>query len=134
MIWVVSLVNDAKPDDAELICSKFAELDQNLGGAKTVTLVSFFVGADKHKVEDYARRFEASNRWRLISLPNGSSSTLVQDWRSAAAGCRRELQAHNVFLLIDQQDEIRGVYDASAPEVVQNILIDAGNLLRDSSK
>jgi hypothetical protein len=134
MIWVVSLVNDANPDDAELICSKFAELDQNLGGAKTVTLVSFFVGADKHKVEDYGRRFEASDRWRFISIPKEGSSTLVQDWSSAGPGCRRELQAHNVFLLIDRQGEIRGVYDASAPEVVQNILIDAGNLLRDSSK
>jgi hypothetical protein len=128
MIWVVGIVDDAKPDDAELFCSKFAELDQNLRGAETVALISFFVAADKNKMEDYARRFEASDRWRFISIPR--SSTLVQEWSYAAAGRRRDLQAQNVFLLIDRQDEIRGVYDVSAPEVVQNILIDAGNLLR----
>jgi hypothetical protein len=130
MIWVAGFVDAAKPGDVELLCSKFAELDQNLRGAKTIALVSFFVGADKRKAEDYARRFEASDRWRFISIPNGGSSTLVQDWSTAGAGCRRELQAQNVFLLIDRQGEIRGVYDASAPEVVQNILIDTGNLLR----
>jgi hypothetical protein len=127
-IWVAGFVDDARPDDAELLCSKFAELDQNLQGAKKVALVSFFVGADKNKVEDYVRRFEASDRWRFISISR--SSTLVQEWNAAGAGCRHDLQAQNVFLLIDRQDEIRGIYNASASEVVQNILIDAGNLLR----
>lgn len=129
-IWVADFVDVAKPAEAELLSSKFAELDQNLRGAKAIRLVSFFIGAEKKRVEDYARRYEASDRWRFISIPNAGSSTLLQDWSSVAAGCRRQLQAQNVFLLIDRQNEIRGVYDAFAPEVVQNILIDTGNLLR----
>jgi len=131
-IWVAGFINNAEAADIEVFCSKCAELDQNLRGTKAITLVSFFVRAEKNRVEDYARRYEASDRWRFVSIP--SSSTLIQDWSSAGAGCRPELQAQNVFLLIDQQGEIRGVYDASAQEVVQNILIDAGNLLRDRSK
>jgi hypothetical protein len=129
-IWVAGLIKNAKPGEAEEFCSKCAELDQNFGGAKAITLISFFVGADKNRVEDYARRYEASDRWRFISISDGDSSTLVQDWSSAAAGCRREMQAQSLFLLIDRQGEIRGVYDASAPELVQSILFDAGNLLR----
>jgi hypothetical protein len=129
-IWVAGLIKNAKPGETEEFCSKCAELDQNFGGAKAITLISFFVGADKNRVEDYARRYEASDRWRFIPVSDGDSSTLVQDWSSAAAGCRREMQAQSLFLLIDRQGEIRGAYDASAPELVQSILFDAGNLLR----
>lgn len=127
-IWVAGLINDAKLGEVEEFCSKCAELDQNFHGAKAITLISFFVGADKNRAGDYARRFEASDQWRFIVIP--SSATFVQDWNSVAAGCRRELQVQNLFLLIDRQGEIRGVYDASAPELVQSILFDAGNLLR----
>jgi hypothetical protein len=129
-IWVAGFVDVAKPADAELLSSKFAELEQDLHGAKVLTLVSFFFGADKDRVDDYARRFEASDRWRLVSIPESNCSTFIQDWNSATAGCRVELQVQNVFALIDRQGQIRGVYDTSAPEVVQKILIDAGNLLR----
>jgi hypothetical protein len=129
-IWVAGLIKNAKPGEAEELCSKCAELDQNFGGAKAITLISFFVGADKNRVEDYARRYEASDRWRFIPISEGGSSTLVQDWSSAGAGCRGEMQGQSLFLLIDQRGEIRGVYDASAPELVQSILFDAGNLLR----
>jgi hypothetical protein len=130
-IWVAGFFDFAKPAEAESLSSKFAELDQNLHGAKAIRLVSFFIGAEKKRVEDYARRYEASHRWRFISVPNGGPSTLLQDWSSAAAGCRRQLPApQNIFLLIDRQNEIRGVYDASVPEVVQKIFVDVGNLLR----
>ena len=129
-IWVAGLIKNAQPGEAEEFCSKCAELDQNFGGAKAITLISFFAGADKNRVEDYARRYEASDRWRLIPISDGDSSTLVQDWSSAAGGCGHEPPAESLFLLIDRQGEIRGVYDASAPELVQSILFDAGNLLR----
>jgi len=129
-IWVAGLIKNGQPGGAEEFCSKCAELDQNFGGAKAITLISFFVGADKNRVEDYARRYEASDRWRFIPISDGESSTLVQDWSSAAVGCRRERQAQSLFLLIDRQGEIRGAYDASAPGLVQSILFDAGNLLR----
>jgi hypothetical protein len=33
-------------------------------------------------------------------------------------------------VLIDRQGAIRGVYDATVPEVVQKIFVDVGNLLR----
>ena len=129
-VWVAGFVDVAKPADAELLNSKFAELDQNLHGAKVVTLVSFFVGTEKSALEDYARRYEASNRWRLVSLPEADSSKLLQAWSSATAECRGDLPPQNLFVLIDQKGAIRGVYDATAPEVVQKIFVDVGNLLR----
>ena len=132
-IWVAGLIKNAKPGDAEEFCSKCAELDQNFGGAKAITLISFFVGADKNRVEDYARRYEASDRWRLVSVSGDISNALVQDWTSATAACRGELRAQDLFVLVDRQGEIRGIYDAAGPEVVQKILTDVGTLWRASA-
>jgi hypothetical protein len=129
-IWVAGFVDVAKPQDVELLCSKFAELDQNFHGAKVLTLVSFLIGAGKDRVEDYSRRFEASDRWQFVSVPEDNSSKLLQEWSAATAGCRGEWQVQNVFVLIGRQGQIRGVYDATAPEVVQKILVDVGSLMR----
>ena len=127
-IWVAGFVDVGKPADAELLSSKFAELDQNVHGAKEAELVSFYVGAEKNAVKDFARRYEASDRWHLV--PVSGQNTLVQDWAAATSRCRDGLREQNIFVLIDREGEIRGVYAAAAPEVVQKILADAGNLLR----
>ena len=129
-IWIAGFVDVANPANVELLNGKFAELDQNLHGTKGVTLVSFFLGAEQNALRDYARRYEASDRWLFVPVGEDRSSTLLQDWTSATAGCRGQTPVQNVFVLIDRQGAIRGVYDASTEEVVQKILTDAGNLLR----
>jgi hypothetical protein len=128
--WIAGFIDVAKPADAELLSSKLAELDQNLHGVKGVTLVSFCVGADRNALSDYARRYEASDRWRFVPVDEDRSSMLLQDWTSATASCRGQTPLENVFVLIDRQGAVRGVYDAFAPEAVQKILVDAGDLLR----
>jgi protein SCO1 len=128
--WIAGFLDVAQPADIELLSSKLAELDQNLHGAKGVTLVSFCVGADQNALSDYARRYEASDRWRFVPVDEDRSSTFFQGWTSATASCRGQTPLQNVFVLIDRQGAVRGVYDASAPEAVQKILVDAGNLLR----
>jgi hypothetical protein len=132
-VWIAGVINNAKPGDAEEFCSKCAELDQNFRGAKAITLISFFVGVDKNLLQDYARRYEASDYWRLVSVQEENRSTFIQDWSSATAQCRREVPVGNVFVLIDRQGEIRGVYDASVSEVIQRILLDVGSLLRSNN-
>jgi cytochrome oxidase Cu insertion factor (SCO1/SenC/PrrC family) len=129
-VWVAGFFDVTKPADAELLNSKFAELDQNLHGAKGLTLVSFCIGAEKRVLEDYAQRYEASDRWRLVPQGRDNGSALIQDWTSATAECRGDLPLPNLFVLIDRRGRIRSVYDTTAPEVVQKIFVDAGNLLR----
>jgi hypothetical protein len=129
-IWIAGFVDVSKPADAELLNSKFAELDQNVHAAKVVSLVSFCIGAEKRVLEDYARRYEASDRWRLVPVGPDNASTLIQDWISATGQCRSDLPPQNRFVLIDRRGTIRRVYDTAAPEVVQKILIDVGSLLR----
>jgi hypothetical protein len=129
IIWVAGFVNFSRPDEAELLFGKFAELDQNFRGVQGLTLVSFFIGAEKNALKDYAQRYEASDHWHLVLIPEGAPR-LVQDWASPTAGCRGRIGVENLFVLIDRQGKIRNVYDATAPETVQKILIDVGNLLR----
>jgi hypothetical protein len=129
-IWLAGFFDVTKPADAELLNSKFAELDQDLHGAKGLTLVSFCIGAEKSVLEDYARRYEASDRWRLVPIPEVDSSKFLQAWSSATDECRGELWPQSLFVLIDGQGAIRSVYDTAAPEVVQKIFVDVGNLLR----
>lgn len=129
-IWLAGFIDIEKPAQAELLSSKFAELDQDLHGSKAVTLVSFCVSAEKKAVEDYAQRYEASDRWHLVSINEPDFSTFLQAWNAATAACRGKLRSQDVFVLIDRQGVIRGVYDAAAPEVVQQILTDTGDLLR----
>ena len=130
VIWVASFLDLSKPSEAELLSSKLAELDQNFRATKALTLVSFFIGAEKRSLAGYGQRYEASDRWRLVSVREDGAATFIRDWTAATAGCRGELQPPNVFVIIDRRGQIRGVYDAAEPEVVQKILTDAGNLLR----
>jgi protein SCO1 len=128
--WIAGFIDVAKPADAELLSSTLAELDQNLHGAKGVTLVLFCVGMDKNALSDYARRYEASDRWRFLSVDEDRSSMVFQDWIPATRSCRGQTPLQNVFVLIDRQGAVRGAYDALAPEAVQKILVDVGDLLR----
>jgi hypothetical protein len=129
-VWVAGFSDVARPAAAELLYSKFAELDQDLLVAKGVTLVSFGIGAEKRVLEDDARLYDASDHWRLVQVGPDQATALIQDWTSATAECRNDLPTHNLLALIDRRGAIRRVYDFSAPEVVQKLLIDIGNLLR----
>jgi hypothetical protein len=129
-IWVAGFLDFGKPVETELLASKFAELDQDLHGTNAVTLVSFCTAAEKQTLADYARRYEASDRWRLVLAGKDAQPVLLPDWASVTASFRGQTPVQSVFVLIDRQGTIRGVYDATAPEVVQQILTAAGDLLR----
>ena len=129
-VWLVDFVNVADQDQGELLTSEFAELDQNSQRSGELALISFSIGAGSGTgVQEYAQRHEASSRWHFLATGE-SITTLVQQWSAATTVCRGKLPLEKAVVLVDQDNEIRGVYDASAPEVVQKILIGVGGLLR----
>ena len=110
--------------------SEFAELDQNSQRSGELALISFSIGAGSGTgVQEYAQRHEASSRWHFLATGE-SINALFQEWLAATTACRGTLPLEKAVVLVDQDNEIRRVYDASAPEVVQKILIDIGGLLR----
>ena len=129
-VCLVDFVNIAGQDQGELVTSEFAELDQNSQRSSGLALISFSIGAGSGTgLQEYAERHEASSRWHFLAT--GESITpLLQEWSAATTECRGTLPLEKAVVLVDQDNEIRAVYDASAPEVVQKILIDVGGLLR----
>ena len=133
--WVADFVQFENPDQGEPLSSKFAELDQNFQRHDGLALVTFVIGdRSDNQLKSYAQRYEATSHWRLVRMPDSSTSAFLRQWASATADCRADLPIDRLFVLIDREGAIRGVYDATAPEVVQKVLLDIGSLLRDRPK
>ena len=134
-IWIANFVRFENPDQGELLSSKFVELDQNFQRNDGLALVSFAIGdSSADQLKSYAQRHEATRYWRLVRSPDSNTTEFLRQWASATADCRADLPIHRLFVLIDRKGAIRGVYDGTAPEVVQKVLIDVGSLLRDRPK
>jgi protein SCO1 len=134
-IWIANFVRFENPDQAELLSSKFAELDQNFQRNDGLALVSFAIGdSSEDQLKSYAQRHEATGYWHLVRRPASSASEFLREWASATANCRADRPIDRLFVLIDREGAIRGLYDGTAPEVVQKVLIDVGSLLRDRPK
>jgi protein SCO1/2 len=128
-VWVVDFVKIGDQEEGELLTSRFAELDQNFRRSDSSALISFSRGAaTATQLQDYAARYEASPHWHFLAGEDITSP--FAEWSTATSGQRGTLPLENAFILVDQKGEIRGVYDATAPEVVQKIFVDVGNLLR----
>ena len=133
--WVADFVRFENPGQGEPLSSKFAELDQNFQRHDGLALVTFVIGdRSDNQLKSYAQRHEATSHWRLVRMPDPSTSAFLRQWASATADCRAELPIDRLFVLIDREGAIRGVYDGTAPEVVQKVLLDIGSLLRDRPK
>ena len=130
-VWVANFVQLADQQEGELLSSKFAELDQNFQRTDELALVSFAVsGRLGTGTQAYAQRHEASFRWHFLDTSNSDTASLLAQWVTATAACRKALLLEKTFVLVDREGEIRGIYDETNPEVVQKILIDVGSLLR----
>ena len=132
-VWVADFIKLSDNQEGELFSSEFAELDQNFQRTNEVTLISFAKGLS-NGLEDYAHRHEASSRWHFLAVSEEDGAALLEQWKARTAQCRGSLPLEKAFVLVDQAGAIRAIYDATAPEVVQKILLDLGTLLRDRTK
>jgi protein SCO1/2 len=115
-----------------------SELNRKLGRtAGAVQLVSFSVVPDYDQpavLAEYAGRSGAdSSRWKFLTGPKDSVDGLVvkgllQPLANDPAGT----PAHSVrFVMVDGSGMLRGFQDGNDPEVVQKLLMDIGDLLRE---
>jgi protein SCO1/2 len=134
-VWLADFIKVADNQEGELLSSEFADLDQNFQSTEELALISFAIVRDTGiGPRDYANRHEASQRWHLLAAREEDSTALFAEWRTATKQCLGTLPLEKAFVLIDKEGVIRRAYDATAPEVVQKILIDVGSLLRDRTK
>jgi protein SCO1/2 len=144
-IWVADFICIGCGGVYPILSSRFAELDRNFAKSDALILVSFVVDPEHSTrtiVEQYARGYEASERWHFLSgdekqiedfvaagLPAGTKIDRGKDGEAADDAGRFGM---TTLVLVDGDGVIRSYYDGVSPEVVARLLTDLGSLLRAS--
>ena len=106
-----------------------------------VHLVSFTVDPEKDTPEvlrGYAEKLHAQpKRWDFLTGPKAAIYDLSRNGFKLAASDSEEdgIPVHSTrMILVDRHGEIRGYYEATAPDAVTKLLADTSHLLREQPK
>jgi protein SCO1/2 len=139
-IWIADFIFTSCPGPCPMISSRMSELQKPLRESD-VHLVSISVDPEKDTPEvlrGYAEKLKAQpGRWDFLT---GSKATIYDLSRNGFKLAADENGGQGVpvhstrFVLVDRHGEIRGYYDALAPDGVTKVLADANHLLREQPK
>lgn len=123
-----------------VMTSRMAELSRKLGKAsRDVQLVSFTVDPEHDTppvLATYASQVGAkAPQWRFFTGPPDDVLALVVKGllQPVAKEPTGDVAHSTRFVLIDRAGRLRGFQDGNDPEVVQKLLMDLGDLLREPS-
>jgi protein SCO1/2 len=136
-IWIADFIFTACPGPCPMISSRMSELQKPL--EKTdVHLVSFTVDPERDTPEvlrGYAEKLHARpKRWDFLTGPKSAIYDLSRNGFKLAASDSEEdgIPVHSTrMVLVDRHGEIRGYYEATAPDAVTKLLADTSHLLRE---
>jgi protein SCO1/2 len=137
-IWIADFIFTACPGPCPMISSRMSELQKPL--EKTdVHLVSFSVDPEKDTPEvlrGYAEKLHAQpQRWDFLTGPKTAIYDLSKKGFKLGVSDGSEevgVPVHSTrMVLIDRHGQIRGYYDALAPDAVTKLLADTSHLLRE---
>ena len=140
-IWIADFIFTACPGPCPMISSRMSELQKPL--EKTdVHLVSFSVDPEKDTPEvlrGYAEKLRAQpQRWDFLTGPKATIYDLSKNGFKLGVSDGSEetgVPVHSTrMVLIDRHGQIRGYYDALAPDAVTKLLADTSHLLREQLK
>ena len=136
-VWVIDFFFTRCPGPCPMMSSRMAEISKELKKAKDVRLVSLSIDPEHDTpqvLKEYASHFGANpDRWIFLTGP----SDQVQEFTTkgmlqALSNADPAAPVHSTrFLVIDRQGQIRIARKLDEPELVQKLLIDIGNLLRE---
>ena len=137
-IWIADFVFTSCRGPCPIISSRMSELQKPLKGSD-VHLVSFSVDPETDTppvLRAYAVKLKAQEgRWDFLTGPKSVIYDLsVKAFRLGVSeqGDEPGQPVHSTrFVLVDQRGDIRGYYDALAPDAVTKVLADASHLLRE---
>lgn len=139
-IWVANFIFTRCKGPCPLISSRMSELNKAIARAgKGVDLVSFTVDPENDTPEvlaAYASGLGADPaRWKFLTgEPEAIDSIVVKGLLQPLAREADGTPAHSQrFVLVDRTGQLRGFEDGNDPEVVQKLLMDIGELLRENS-
>jgi protein SCO1/2 len=135
-IWIADFVFTTCPGPCPMISSRMGELQKPLAGTG-IHLVSFSVDPEKDTPEvlrGYAEKLKADpQQWDFLTGPKSTIYQLSTDgFHLAAVDNGDHNPIHSTrMILVDRRAQIRGYYDALAPDAVTKIVADAKHLLRE---
>lgn len=138
-IWVANFVFTRCAGPCPMLSSRMAELNQKIGRAgKGVELVTFTVDPafdTPDVLAAYAKSLGAGpDRWKFLTGdPAAVEALVVQGLLQPLAKEPNGTPAHSSrFVLVDRDGRLRGFEDGNDPEVVQKLLMDMGDLIREN--
>jgi protein SCO1/2 len=137
-VWVANFIFTRCLGPCPIMTSRMAELNQRLGTkAGDVNLVSFSVDPEYDSPEvlkAYGEKVGArAERWKFLTGPKAQmDETIVKGFLQPLAKDQEGMPVHSTrFVLVDKDGWIRGFQDGNDPEVVQKLLMDIGDVLRE---
>jgi len=139
-IWVANFIFTRCQGPCPVITSRMAEINQALGAkAPDVKLISLTVDPDFDTpavLKEYGERAGADgDQWKFLTGPREDvekiiSEGFLQPLMKEPSGA----PLHSTRLVVvDREGMVRRFQDGNDPEVVQKILMDIGDLLREPS-
>jgi protein SCO1 len=139
-VWVADFVFTRCNGPCPVMTSRMAELAKGLAKAKDVRVVSISVDPEYDTpavLKEYSERMLADpSQWTFLTGPKleidefarkGMFQVLAYDGKGVPTHSTR-------FLVIDREGKIRKTRSLDEPELVQKLLIDVGDLLRETKK
>ena len=143
-IWLADFIFTTCPGPCPKMSGRFYEVQEALRKTNDVKLVSFTVWPEFDKpaiLTTYANKFNASpDKWFFLT---GNKKTIydlahkgfmlgITDHETGKEILKEGEFVHSTKIaLVDRRGVVRGYYDSANEEVVQKILVDVGNLLRE---
>ena len=139
-VWIADFIFTTCPGPCPMISTRMSELQKPLENTD-VHLVSFTVDPEKDTPEvlrGYAEKLHAQpKRWDFLTGPKAAIYDLSRNGFKLAASDSEEdgIPVHSTrMILVDRHGEIRGYYEATAPDAVTKLLADTSHLLREQPK
>lgn len=140
-VWIADFIFTRCPGPCPVMSSRMAEISRELGKAKEVRLVSVTVDPEHDTpsvLRGYADRLQADpGRWIFLTGTREKIGDFTTKGMLQALATDPSDPANTVhstrFLVIDREGRIRSVRRLDEPELVQKLLMDIGNLLREPS-
>ena len=140
-VWVADFIFTRCPGPCPVMSSRMAEISRELKKADDVRLVSVTIDPDHDTpgvLKGYAAALQADPaRWIFLTGPRPGIEEFTTRGMLQALAADPSNPSNTVhstrFLVIDRQGRLRAVHPLDEPELVQKLLMDIGNLLREHS-
>ncbi|MEI6339089.1 MAG: SCO family protein [Verrucomicrobiota bacterium] len=139
-VWLANFIFTRCAGPCPVMTSRMSEINQALGHkVKDVELITITVDPEYDTPEvlkEYSERVGADpEKWKFLTGPQDQIEQVIKKgFLQALAKEPSGTPIHSTrFVLVDRDGWMRGFQDGNDPEVVQKLLMDIGDVLREPS-